>query len=230
MLFDIVFRPSSVEERGWVLIFNTILATASSQDPALSDFSFHLRWNAWLAADEASICTEASTINMQALLVFAGHGQDLVTPTLCWNLMGQACRMAQLLRIYTPSRTVPKESDAHVRNLCLFWSLFNVDKSLSLCFGCPPVLPMPLYRDVELPSSQQLASYRPHLKREDLDNDMPSFVKFFGAFFFVQITKLSMIEGEISDYCLLGSENRDRHLELIHKLDQWISVISQVRY
>ncbi|KAK6376219.1 hypothetical protein LTS17_007470 [Exophiala oligosperma] len=230
-LYDLVFRPSSVQERGWVLIFNTVLATASSLDAALSEFSSQLRWNAWLAADEASIYVQPSILNIQALTVFAAHGQDLVTPGACWSLMSQACQMAQMIKLHLPSKTAPRDSEAYGRNLCLFWSLFNIDKSLSLSFGCPPIMSSRLYRNVDLPSSKHLAAYKPHLSQDESpeNSTISPLVEYFGAFYFVQVTKLAMIEGEISDYCLLGSDNARLHLDLKDKLDRWISIVSQTR-
>lgn len=211
-----------------MLIFNTILATASTQSHELSEYTVQLRWNAWLAADEASIFMEPTPLNIQALTVFAGHGQDLVTPSLCWNLMGQACRMAQMIKLHMPSKATRKDSETFSRNLCLFWSLFNIDKSLSLSFGCPPVFSSSFYRNVELPSSEQLATFKPHLSPGDGRSMLSPSVEFFGAFYFVQVTKLAIIMGDISDYYLLLNEENAQHLVLKAKLDQWISVVLQV--
>lgn len=208
-------------------MFNTILATASTQHPRLSGYTFHLRWNAWLAADEASLFLEPSVLNIQALTVFAAHGQDLVTPSLCWNLMSQACRMAQMIKLQLASRSTKANSEVYSRNLCLFWSLFIIDKSVSLAFGCPSILPAASYKNVELPSTEQLSKYRPHLSSIDVGNDMSPQVEFFGAFHFVQCTKLAMIVGDISDYFLLNDQRKGRLLELKAKLDEWISVVRQ---
>ncbi|OAG36028.1 hypothetical protein AYO21_09746 [Fonsecaea monophora] len=226
MLFDLVFRPSSVDKRGWVLMLNTILATASTQNQQLSEYTFQLRWNAWLAADEASLFMEPTILNIQAWTVFAVHGQDLVTPSLCWNLINQVCRMAQMIKLPLPSASAKRDSELHSRSLCLFWSLFITEKSLSLSFGCPPVLPSALYRNLELPSPKQLSAYRPHLS--GAGTDRPPHVEFFGAFYFVQCTKLAMIMGDMSDFYLLSSHDPGRHLELKRRLDQWISVVEQV--
>ena len=225
---DLVFRPSSVEERGWVLILNTILATAATQSPQLTAFVYHLRWNVWLAADEASLFLEPSVLNIQALTIFACHGQDLVTPSLCWSLMSQACRMAQTMNLHRPSRSGARKNGADSLNLCLFWSLFIVDKTLSLAFGCPPVLPTSLYRLVALPSPQQLWAYRPHLSNTGSKTTFPSHVESFGPFYFVQCIKLAMIMGEVSDYFLSDVPGSRQHLELKRKLDEWISEIRQV--
>jgi hypothetical protein len=209
-------------------MFNTILATASTQAPSLSEYTFHLRWNAWLAADEASLFLEPTILNIQALTTFAAHGQDLVTPSLCWNLISQACRMVQTVKLPLPSKTAPKNSKVYSRNLCLFWSLFIIDKSLSLSFGCPPKLPSALYRNVALPSPEQLSEYRPHLCSADYGSGIPPHVEFFGAFYFVQCTKLAMIMGDISDY-FLDDRSHGRHLDLKKKLDGWIADVQQVR-
>ncbi|KAJ9615225.1 hypothetical protein H2200_001299 [Cladophialophora chaetospira] len=226
-LYDLVFNPSLIEERGWVLMFNTILATASTQAPQLSEYIFQLQWNTWLAAEEASLYTEASILNIQALTVFATHAQDLVTPSLCWNLMGHSCRMAQTIKLHLTLRSTSTSNEIETRNVCLFWSLFIIDKILSLSFGCPPSLPTSLYRNVTLPSSQQLSGYRPHLSNADLSSGLPPHVELFGAFYFVQCTKLAIIMGDISDYFLLNEHHHGYHLELKKKLDQWISVVRQ---
>ncbi|OAP63977.1 hypothetical protein AYL99_03204 [Fonsecaea erecta] len=227
VLLDLVFRPSSVDNRGWLLMFNTVLATASTQSQQLSEYTFHLRWNAWVAADEASIFMEPTILNIQALTVFAVHGQDLVTPSLCWNLASQACRMAQMIKLPLPSVSETRNGELYSRNLCLFWSLFIIDKSLSLSFGCPPVLPSALYGNLELPSPQQLSAYRPHLTTSGAVSVLPPHVEFFGAFYFVQCTKLAMIMGDISDFYLLGRRDSSCHASLRKRLDQWISVVQQ---
>jgi hypothetical protein len=230
MLFDLVFRPSTVRDRGWVLIFNTILATAAPQEPRLSNSIFQLRWNAWLAADDSNLYLEPSELNIQALAVFAAHGQDLVPPSLCLNLMGQACRMVQMIKLHVPPRGLTKDSSVYASRICLFWSLFTVDKSMSLAFGHPPILHTSLYKHVELPSFQHLAKYQPHLKNEDrIGTKLVPFVELFGAFCFIQITKLAMIMGEIWDYYLAGNGDRDQRDAIMHKLDSWIEVVSQVR-
>ncbi|OAL18340.1 hypothetical protein AYO22_10756 [Fonsecaea multimorphosa] len=229
ILLDLVFRPSSVDKRGCVLMLNTILATASTQTQQLSEYTFHLRWNAWLAAEEASLFMEPTIPNIQALTVFAVHGQDLVTPSLCWNLTSQACRMAQMVKLPLPSASATKDSELYSRNLCLFWSLFIIDKTLSLSFGCPPMLPSALYHNVELPSPRQLSAYRPHLGTSDVGTNLPPHVEFFGAFYFVQCTKLAMIMGDISDFYLIGRHDSSRQSNLTKQLDQWIYVVQQTQ-
>lgn len=137
--------------------------------------------------------------------------------------------MAQMIKLQLASRSSPRNSEVYSRNLCLFWSLFVIDKSLSLAFGCPSMLPAALYKTVELPSTQQLSTYRPHLSGTGVGSDISPQVEFFGAFHFVQCVKLAMIVGDISDYFLLNDQKKARALELKAKLDEWISVVRQVR-
>ena len=229
ILSDLVFRPSTVKERGWVLIFNTILATAAPQTPQLSGFVLQLRWNAWLAADESSLYLESSPVNIEALMLFAAHAQDIVTPSLCCNLLSQACRMAQMVKLHIPTSDAPRGSDVYAQRLCLFWSLFTLDKALSLAFGYPPILHTSFYRSLELPSTLQLAGYQPHLRKYGItDTEVSPFAKYFGAFFFIQITKLAIIMGEISDHQLLGKASHDQCVSLKIKVDAWVEVIMQV--
>ncbi|KIW92345.1 uncharacterized protein Z519_07329 [Cladophialophora bantiana CBS 173.52] len=92
----------------------------------------------------------------------------------------------------------------------------------------PPALPAALYRKIDLPSPQQLSTYRPHLANSSAGPDLPPNVEFFGAFYFIQCTKLAMIMSDISDFYLFGSHESRHHLELKKKLDEWISVVQQV--
>lgn len=110
----------------------------------------------------------ASEISIQALLLVATHSQDISTPSLCWTLISNACRMAQTPSLHLPNAHAPKGSEANLQRNCLFWSLFIIDKSISLSFGRPPMLPGYLYKDFPPPDSNLLAKYRPHQDLKDL--------------------------------------------------------------
>jgi hypothetical protein len=108
----------------------------------------------------------ASEISIQALLLVATHGQNISTPSLCWTLVSNACRMAQTLSLHLPNAHAPRGSEANLQRKCLSWGLFIIEKSISLSFGRPPMLPDYLYKDVRLPGPNMLAKYRP---RQDLE-------------------------------------------------------------
>jgi hypothetical protein len=167
ILPKLAFEPSKVEERGWVLLFNAFLTTAVSliQPPDTRLFR-GLQWNIWMLMEGSGFFLDASEISIQALLLVATHGQDISTPSLCWTLISNACRMAQTLALHLPTAHAPKSSEANLQRNCLFWSLFITDKSLSLSFGRPPLLPGYLYKNVPPPDPTLLAKYRPH---QDLD-------------------------------------------------------------
>lgn len=68
LLPKIVFEPWTVAERGWVVIFNCILAAAIPPDePFARGLSLRLRWNTWPALDDSCMFLEPSEVNIQTL-------------------------------------------------------------------------------------------------------------------------------------------------------------------
>lgn len=123
-----------------------------------------LRSNIWCALNDARITLQPSECNIQALMLLAAHGDDFASPSLSWTLVGHACRLAQAIGLHVPD--VSNSYDA-IRKMNFFWSLFIVDKSVSLAFGRSPALPGHIYgKALEtlrgFPNIADLNSFAPH--------------------------------------------------------------------
>lgn len=202
LLPKIVFEPWLVPERGWVVIFNSLLAAAIPPEETFArGLSLRLRWNTWLALEDSSMFLEPSEVKIQALVLVACHGQDFATPSLSWNLISHACRMAQALGIHIHPSRRSTGKEASERALCLFWSLFMLDKSLSLAFGRPPFLAGSLYEHVPVPGLDLLAKFKPHMREAEREKtqDREGDTDVFGALYISQSLKLSKIMGRISE-------------------------------
>ncbi|KAF8859330.1 hypothetical protein BDZ45DRAFT_783091 [Acephala macrosclerotiorum] len=121
LLPKIVFEPSTVRERGWILLFNALVST----DLALRDspdlrLSRCLQWNIWMIIEDSSIFLEPSVISIQALCLLASHGQEISTPSLCWTLIIHACQMVQTLALHLPIPRTPPNSEVNRHRNCLF--------------------------------------------------------------------------------------------------------------
>jgi hypothetical protein len=229
LLPKLVFQPSKVQERGWLLLFNALLSTnlslMKSSDTRLNQ---GLQWNTWMLIEDSGVFLDPSEINIQALLLVAAHGQDISTPSLCWTLISHACQMAQTLALHLPKPGSPKKSEINLQRNCLFWSLFIIDKSLSLSFGRPPLLPGYLYKEVPPPDPTQLAQYRPHLNStptpcggtENLSH------REFGTFYIMQLKALANLQAETQDS--LQRDGGSNRTNLVNSLDLWMEITQQV--
>lgn len=225
LLTKIVFEPSTVRERGWLLLFNALVST----DLALRDhpnlrLSRCLQWNIWMIVEDSSIFLEPSIISIQALCLLASHGQEISTPSLCWTLITHACQMVQTLALHLPIPRTPPNSDVNRHRNCLFWGIFIVDKSLALSVGRPPLLPAYLYKHVPLPDPQSLALYRPHIQVSgSVYPEKDSTLLEFGGFYIMRNLELAKLQGEVSDL-MYGVGKSDTHKigELKRELDKWI--------
>jgi hypothetical protein len=230
MLPTLAFEPSKVEERGWVLLFNALLTTdVSLMQPLDTRLSRGLQWNIWMLMEDSDFFLDASEISIQALLLVATHGQDISTPSLCWTLISNACRMAQTLALHLPTAHTPKGSDANLQRNCLFWSLFIIDKSLSLSFGRPPLLPGYLYKNIPPPDPTFLAKYRPHQELHALSSSQKTSSEEFGVVYITQVLALAKLQGDVSDYLnTVGISDPARIHTLKAELDSWIQATTKV--
>lgn len=214
-----------------MIIFNCLLAAdIPPDDPFTEGLRLKLRWNTWLALEDSCIFLEPSTVKIQALVLVACHGQDFATPSLSWNLVGHACRMAQALGLHMLGSTTNAEKQSSDHALCLFWSLFMIDKSLSLAFGRPPFLPGLFYERVPVPGLDLLAKFKPHAPKAEQEDAQENKEKdMFGAFYVLQSLKLARTMGAISDGLQAGNgammkgDTSDRFITR-HKeeLDAWM--------
>ena len=176
-------------------------------------FNRGVQWNTWLLLDDASIFLEPSEASIQALVLVAAHGQEIATPSLCWTLVRQACQMAQSLAIHIPTQNAPRDSETYAQRNCVFWSLFILDKSLSLSFGRPPVLPGYLYKTVPPLDPAELAKYRPHKKFEAApEASKTSYAETFGSFYIMRSKGLADIEADIQD--TIQREGKSSHEQI----------------
>jgi hypothetical protein len=232
LLPKLVFEPSSVEGRGWLLLFNAFLSTAvASMKPQDVRLTRGYQWNTWMLLEDASIFLEPSEAGIQVLLLVAAHGQEITTPRLCWTLIGQACLMAQTIGLHIPVPRSRQGSEENLRRNCLFWSLFNIDKSLALAFGRPPLLPAYLYRNVPLPDLEYLARYQPHSKLASSSHEGKNPDQTFGRFHFMEHIAMAKLQGQISEMMYGGGEKPDaKRAEVLRReLDVWLEKFQKVR-
>lgn len=216
---QIAFEPSMVQERGWVLLFNCLTVSSSALDgPQYDVLKSKLRWNTWVALDDGSLFFEPSIINVQALVALAIHGEGFTTPSMSWTLTSHACRLAQTISLH--AAPPPGQEGRTI----LFWALFAVDKSVSLAFGRPPMLPSHYYEGVPLPNLGVLAEYTPHIDRQQAPESAEA--SDFGACFFLQSVLLSKLSGDVIHYlhsldALDKCTRRSTKSSLLAHLDQW---------
>ncbi|GAB1317595.1 hypothetical protein MFIFM68171_07805 [Madurella fahalii] len=121
------------------------------------------------------------------------------------------------LALHKPGLELDEES--RQRQLTLFWVIFKSEKFCTLAFGRPPLLPVSLYRDVELPSFDYLTRVTPHLDGTHRDaTDVPRST--FGAYIFLRNVELARLTGEILDY-LAMDKPRGELATLMAMLDAW---------
>lgn len=210
-------------QRAWIVYVNFILLTLLQNDSSQSDVVESLQKNTEMALNDYRIFLEPSEINIQALLLLGCHGEQYASPNLSWMLVGHACRQAQALGLHVVGRGSYKYQQ---RQLALFWSLFSIDKSCSLAFGRPMLLPTTIYENVPLPDFQYLLGYHPH-RSQPVVTQNGSSTSTFGAHFFIQGMKLAKLTG--AALSLLASPgNIADHQDLASKLRSWDSYTNEV--
>jgi hypothetical protein len=211
LLPKLAFEPSTVKERGWLLLYNALLSTTFSLlEPTNVRVNRGLQWNTWTIMEDASIFLEPSEVKIQAICMVAAHGQEIISPNLCWNLINHACRMAQSLSLHLPSSHAPLGSEANLQRNFLFWGIFILDKNLSFAFGRPPFLPSNLYKNVPPPEPVELGKFKPHLIANSVAEKRPSGVDYFGGIYVTQTRALALIQGQIF-HALNSEDNVNSH-------------------
>jgi hypothetical protein len=159
-----------------------------------------LQWNIWMLLEDSTLFLESSEVNIQAFIMVAVHSQEISTPSFCWTLISHACRMSQTLALHLPVPSTPHNSITNSNRSFLFWSLL-IDKSLSLAFGRPSLLPSYLYKDVPPPDIERLAQFSPHIKTTTfpgVSRNAP-FGHGYGAVHATRSMALAKIQGAIQD-------------------------------
>lgn len=185
----IVYEPVQVDQRAWVVIFNCLMLNAipASQFPLLNSLRACLRRNIRIALGDSSIFLEPRLINIIALITVATHGEDFLTPNLSWILAGHACRLSQAMNLHMIPKTI--DTELRLQRIFVFWSLFAIDKSVSLAFGRPCSLPTAVYESVPIPIMSDLVQFKPHVRSNKYSA--------FGANFFLQRIALAKIQGKV---------------------------------
>ncbi|KAH8807251.1 hypothetical protein F5884DRAFT_856835 [Xylogone sp. PMI_703] len=117
-LEKIAFDPSKIQERGWLLIFNSVLSSSIvSKDMQDTKVNRGLMWNTLIVLEDPIIVSKPSELNIHALILVASHSQEVSTPEFCWILISQACRMAQAVALHLPTTTAPIGLHYFPRNL-----------------------------------------------------------------------------------------------------------------
>ncbi|KAF2495469.1 hypothetical protein BU16DRAFT_461129 [Lophium mytilinum] len=77
----------------------------------------------------------ATIENVQALLLGACHYMELSKPSSCWTLTAHAASLSQSLGCHRISSMNNDPEDVKEMKMFLFWSIYTIDKSLSLRLG-----------------------------------------------------------------------------------------------
>lgn len=153
-------RSDLVHERAWLVMYYGItLSMVTSRDPTNQNVKKKLRSNLWLALNDVRIFLEPSEANIQALTMLACRVEEFTTPSLCWTLATNACRMLQALGV-NHRRLGSKTRE---RRVMMFWHLNLLDKGLALIFGRPPTFHRAMAREIPLPNLDQLLPSQAHV-------------------------------------------------------------------
>lgn len=205
------------------MYYSIILSMISSTTPDDISTKEKLRCNLWLAMNDVRLLLEPSEPNIQALALLATHVEEFTSPSLCWMLIANACRMLQALGINL--RHLSPETRQR-RNMT-FWYLNLVDKGLSIIFGRPPTFHRAMAKDVPLPTVAQLLPYNPHSDADTGGGPRPG--SLFGAHYIHQIMLLSYVIGDIWT-CVYENATRDEHAiqSVKRDLEAWHSAAKPV--
>ncbi|KAL7813530.1 fungal-specific transcription factor domain-containing protein [Trichoderma aethiopicum] len=223
LLLTILFNPSAVPQKAWIVYVDFILLTLLQPDPSQADVVENLKKNTERALNDFRIFLEPSEINIQALMLLGCHGEQYASPNLSWMLVGHACRQAQALGLHKTGRGPYIQQQ---RRLALFWSLFSVDKSCSLAFGRPMLLPTAICEDVPLPDFQYLLGYHLH-QHQPIPTQSSPRTSTFGAHFFIQGMHLAKLTSAVLNL-LSSPETTTDHEALAAKLQSWDSTTNEL--
>ncbi|TKA80584.1 hypothetical protein B0A55_02902 [Friedmanniomyces simplex] len=209
-------RPDQVRERAWLVIYyGIILPFLPSTTAEPEKIRSRLRANLWLAFNDTRLLLEPSDPNIQALAFLACHVEPFTTPSLCWMLMSNACRMLRALTVN--HKTADPETKE--RRLILFWHLNTLEKSMMLIFPWPGAFHRTMYNDIPLPTLNQILPWQPQVgsdKRSSL----------FGAHHMLQSFRLSRVMTDI--WCALDENDARAEQAAKQALDMWYREATQV--
>ena len=212
-------RPHHVHDRAWmVMYYSVILSMVSSTDPMNESTKAKLRCNLWLALNDVRLLLEPSEPNIQALTLLACHVEEFTTPSLCWMLVTNACRMLQALGV-NHRRFDPRTRE---RRVMIFWHLNILDKGLALIFGRPPTFHRAMAREIALPTLEQLLPFQPHRT----STGAPTL---FGAHYLHQMLLLSRVMADVWNCLHEETAPNNRSIELAREdLELWYRQAQEV--
>ena len=212
-------RPHQVHDRAWlVMYYSIILSIVSSTDPMDESTKAKLRCNLWLALNDVRLLLEPSEPNIQALILLACHVEEFTTPSLCWMLVTNACRLLQALGVSHRRFDIQTRE----RRVMMFWHLNILDKGLALIFGRPPTFHRAMAREICLPTLDQLLPFQPHRT----SGDAPAL---FGAHYMHHTLLLSRVMGDVW-HCLYEETAPENHSveSAIKHLESWYHKAQEV--
>jgi len=210
-------RPHQVDDRAWLVMFYTIaLRVVSSTNPADESTKTKLRSNLWLAFNDVRVLLEPSVLSIQALVILACHGEEFMTPSICWALISKACMMLQALGVTHWRLDAPTRE----RRIMLFWRLNVMDKALALNLCRPPTFHREMATEIPLPNLQKLLPSESHHPT----SGMPAL---FNAHYTHQMHLLSRVVADIWN-CLYGQASDDVRA-VKESLESWHCQATEVR-
>ena len=211
-------RPYQVRERAWLVMYYSIILSIVSTDLTNQSTTKKLRRNLWLALNDARLFLEPSEANIQALTMLACRVEEFTTPSLCWMLATNACRMLQALGIN--HRRL--DSRTRERRVMMFWHLNLLDKGLALIFGRPPTFHRAMSRDIGLPTLDQLLP----CQAQDASAGAPGL---FGTHHFHQRLLLTRIMADIWNHLYEDAVPDHRKIEgASEDLESWYRLAREV--
>ncbi|KAI5461500.1 fungal-specific transcription factor domain-containing protein [Mariannaea sp. PMI_226] len=101
---------------------------------------------------------------ISALLLGAYHAIEISKPSLCWSLTSKAGELCQTLGYHRLSSMKNDKMEEKRRKLFLFWSIYFMDKSLSLRLGRASTIPdwdisVPMPRPDDFKKSSALSAF-----------------------------------------------------------------------
>ena len=227
VLKRLAVQPEQISDRAYLVLFYGVMLTSLSADPKSNEEDrTKLKWNLWLAMNDARLFLEPTDLHIQALLLLVVHVQDFHTPSLCWMMASNACRMLLALGIHSHGLSEATKE----RRAFIFWTLHSLDIALALVFGRPPNFPLHLLDEIPMPSLRSMVELRPHLdvhgtNSAGVGNETPSL---YGAhtFHFMHVNSRILADLWLCIFdpghaCL----NAD---EVMRKLDSWYEEASKV--
>ncbi|KAK5728545.1 hypothetical protein LTR15_001681 [Elasticomyces elasticus] len=210
-------QPDKVRERAWlVLYYGVILSSQLALDlPGDQKVSARLRANLWLAFNDTRLLAEPSDPNIQALAFLACHVEPFSTPSLCWMLLSNACRMLRALAVNHRAL----ETQTEERRLMLFWHLNALEKSMCLTFPWPGTFHRTMFSAIPLPTLKEILPCQPSLNSAD----RPSL---WGAHYMHQSFSLSRIMTDV--WCGLDENDARAQQTAKHALDAWHHEATQI--